>query len=88
MDRFTIPETALPFGIRLIQSGLDRFSVVYGAQCRDNLTYADAAHELGGCIFHALACEGAIDNRSPKEARADGDKRPYYNGPAIVLTAA
>ena len=88
MDRFTIPADALPFGIRLIQNGLDRFNVVYGMQCRDNLTYAEAARELGECIMHALACDGAIDNRTQAEARADGDKRPYFNGGPVKLQAA
>lgn len=36
--------------------------VTYGKQIKSNLTYAQAAKELGECIFHHLACEGKLDN--------------------------
>lgn len=50
------------FPIKLQQQGVDRFTVVYGKQTKKDLAYADAASELGGCIMHALACEGNLDN--------------------------
>ena len=31
-------------------------------QIKNNLTYAEAAAELGACIMHAAACEGKLDN--------------------------
>ena len=39
------------------------FTVTYGLQVKQNLTYAEAARELGECIFHALACDGKLDNQ-------------------------
>lgn len=41
------------------------FRVTYGLQVKDGLTYAQAAHELGECIFHWLACEGKLGNDGP-----------------------
>lgn len=38
------------------------FTVTYGLQRKTMLTYADAARELGECIFHHLACDGMLDN--------------------------
>lgn len=39
-----------------------RFTVTYGLQRKTDLNYADAARELGECIFHHLACDGMLDN--------------------------
>lgn len=39
-----------------------RFTVTYGLQRKTMLSYADAARELGECIFHHLACESLLDN--------------------------
>lgn len=50
------------FPIRLYQYSSGRFSVVYGSETHDGLTYSEAAKELGLCIFHALACIGRITN--------------------------
>lgn len=50
------------FVIRVQQASNKRFIVKYGEQIRTNLTYAQAASELGECIFHALACKGTLDN--------------------------
>jgi len=38
------------------------FVVTYGLQRKTNLTYSQAAKELGDCIFHHLACESVLDN--------------------------
>ena len=51
----------LPFGVRLYQTGRDRFTVEYGKQIKDGLRYAAAAREYGECVFHALACNGDLD---------------------------
>jgi len=37
------------------------FQVTYGLQVHKGLSYSDAAHRLGCCILHALACEGKLD---------------------------
>lgn len=53
----------LAFDVSLYQHGLDKFSVVYGKQIKENLSYSDAALELGASIMHALACDDKLDNR-------------------------
>jgi hypothetical protein len=52
----------LAFPIQLLQAGPDDFTVIYGKQVRTGLTYARAASEYGEAIFHALACDGKLDN--------------------------
>ena len=49
------------FRIQLRKRNANNFTVVYGKQTKHGLTYADAAHELGECIMHALALEGKLD---------------------------
>lgn len=53
-------DTAFP--IELSQQGKNRFTVTYGVQVEDNLTYSQACHYYGRALLHALACEGKIDN--------------------------
>lgn len=53
--------------IELRQQARDRFSVRYGLQLRERLTYGEAARELGACIMHAAACDSKLDNREPGE---------------------
>lgn len=52
-------EVIAGFVVELATKG-KKFRVTYGAQVKENLTYAQAAKELGECILHALACEGKI----------------------------
>lgn len=52
----------LSFPIELRQTGVDRFTVIYGKQRKLDLDYAAAALEYGSCIMHALACEGKLNN--------------------------
>lgn len=66
-------------GVRLTQTGFDRFEVKYGLQVKTGLAYGKAATELGACIMHLLACDGKLDNRTKAEAREAGDKEPYYS---------
>lgn len=40
--------------------GKDMFRVTYGLEVHPNLTYPEAAKELGGRIMHAQSCLGAI----------------------------
>jgi len=47
--------------IKLIQTGRDRFVVIYGLQRFEGLDYAEAAAKLGQSIMHAQACEGLLD---------------------------
>lgn len=47
--------------ITLRKRSNNSFTVVYGKQVHNGLTYANAAKELGECIMHALALEGKLD---------------------------
>lgn len=38
------------------------FTVIYGYHKVEDMEYGQACQELGQCIFHALACEGKLDN--------------------------
>jgi hypothetical protein len=38
------------------------FTVTYGLRQKSNLTYEQAAHDLGECLFHHLACESVLNN--------------------------
>jgi hypothetical protein len=57
-------ERGFGWPIKVEQSAKGAFRVTYGKQVKANLDYAAAAHELGECIFHALACEGNLDNEA------------------------
>ena len=50
LDSFGFPIT--------VERGERTYRVKYGAHVVSRLSYVEAAHELGECIFHALACEG------------------------------
>lgn len=52
----------LAFPITLTQQSPNQFTVQYGRQVRDELTYEQAAVELGYSILHALACDARINN--------------------------
>lgn len=54
----------LPFPIKVEQreDKQKRFKVTYGKEVRDGLSYVDAAKAFGLCYFHALACEGTLNN--------------------------
>ena len=51
-----------PIKVEQREDKYGRFKVTYGKQVRDGLCYSEAARELGLNIFHALACEGKLDN--------------------------
>lgn len=57
---FETNDTGYPVTVR--QAADRTFSVQYGKQLRTNLSYAEAAQELGSCIFHGLACESKIED--------------------------
>ena len=52
---FTLDSFAYPI---TLEKGEKTYRVKYGAHIVSRLSYEEAAHELGECIFHALACEG------------------------------
>ncbi len=62
---FELPDMAFP--IRLLQTGVDSFTVEYGKQIKQRLSYGNACTELGAAIMHALACDGKVDNRQRGE---------------------
>ena len=49
------------YKIALYQTG-GTFTVIYGCHKVEDVEYGQACQELGQCIFHALACEGKLDN--------------------------
>lgn len=53
--------TDLDCAVTLHQTGKDRFTVTYGLQVREGLTYGEAAKEYGECIMHSAACAGKLD---------------------------
>ena len=55
------------FLLKVEQTGKDRFTVTYGLQIKRSLTYREAACEFGFCLFHLMACEGRLDNRTRDE---------------------
>ncbi len=59
---YEIKETEIAFGIRLFQTGKNKFTVEYGKQVDSGLSYSQAAMELGRSIMHALACDSKLDN--------------------------
>lgn len=52
----------LAFDVEVKQGANGRFSVRYGKQLKEDLDYDEAAKEFGYCVFHALACDGKLDN--------------------------
>ena len=48
--------------IVMFQSGINRFSVVYGLQVKCGLDYYNAGLEFGLCVMHYQACEGVLVN--------------------------
>ncbi len=58
--------TSAGFPIRLEQSEAkssgNLFRVTYGQEVTEQLSYDEAARELGLAIMHAAACEGKLDN--------------------------
>jgi len=57
--------TIAGFDIRLLQSRQRgrRFTVTYGAEVTESLTYSDAAAILGGSIIHALALDDKVNTQ-------------------------
>ena len=53
--------------IEWAQQGVESFTVTYGKQVVNNLSYSRAAKELGACMMHALACLGEVDNAEVPE---------------------
>lgn len=54
------------FTIQLVQYGKNNFTVIYGKQVKENLTYGEAAKEYGCAIMHALACEDKLAGSTGK----------------------
>ena len=52
----------LAFDITLHQTGQDFFTVTYGLEIKERLSYLKACSALGSAILHALACDGLLDN--------------------------
>jgi hypothetical protein len=59
---FETNEFAFPIKVEQHDGRKALFKVTYGLQSRHHLTYLSAATELGLIMFHALACEGKLNN--------------------------
>ena len=53
--------------VELSQQGVESFTVTYGKQVKEYLSYSQAARALGVCMMHALACLGELDNSEMPE---------------------
>lgn len=53
--------TDIEYPIILYKTGEDKYTVQYGAQIDKDLSYTEAAENIGFAIFHALQCEGKLD---------------------------
>jgi hypothetical protein len=60
---FEIEIAGIP--VKLEQRANKTFRVTYGKQVNDHEEYFEASLSLGSAIFHALACEGKLDNEGP-----------------------
>jgi hypothetical protein len=60
---YTIPTGPVSL-IHLRQSAAEgkRFSLQYGIQIEQGLTYSQACKALGQALMHHLACEGVLNN--------------------------
>jgi hypothetical protein len=54
-------------GVKVEQTGIDKFTVTYGLWVKKGLNYGAAAKEFGECVFHHLACNSLLDNREKGE---------------------
>lgn len=59
---FVVEFDDVPFGVKIEQTSKHRFTITYGQRITCNLSYAEAAKEFGECMFHALACDGKLEN--------------------------
>ena len=66
---FEIPDTEIAYGIKLTQQGKNKFTVRYGAQTEQHLTYEEAGKSLGEAILHALCCDGKIETTEKQVTR-------------------
>lgn len=53
--------TDAPAWIALVQTDEDSFTVYYGLSSRSNMTYGEAAAELGAVLMHNAACMGWLE---------------------------
>lgn len=49
------------FPISVAKGGPRNYVVSYGQQTAIGLNIVDASHEIGGCVMHALQCDGVFD---------------------------
>jgi muramidase (phage lysozyme) len=48
------------FSVILSQQSKDKFAVIYGKLQMKDLTYDEAAQELGACLMHQAGCAGKM----------------------------
>jgi len=59
----TVIETTVEnqYSVTVAQHRNSAFTVTYGADITSGLDWVDAAHRYGECVFHALQCQGLIE---------------------------
>lgn len=58
MQRIRFAQFAYPVELTQLASG--EFRVTYGAHERRQLSYEEAAAELGACLLHSATCAGQL----------------------------
>ena len=48
--------------VKLGQTSNKLFTVIYGQQITEGLTYTQAGHKLGLCLMHLADCNNLLDN--------------------------
>ena len=48
----------------LSQTGIDEYRVSYGLDVRGGLSWLEAAHQYGECLFHALRCDSKLEEQT------------------------
>lgn len=62
----TFTKAICPNMIEVHQRGRNgRFRVIYGLSVKENLTYAQAAHKFGECVFHLETLKDNLGNEGP-----------------------
>ena len=65
---------ATEYPVAIYQDSTDRlFTVTYGLERQDNLSYDEAAKHLGQSLMHSATCQGLVEI----EETIDADEKPF-----------
>lgn len=60
MIKFEIKTSDMDTPVQIEQDEDGLFTVSYGLDIKESLTYSRAARELGQCIMHSMTCAGCF----------------------------